>query len=775
MKRLSTFALAIVVVFVMAVGTNAQIKNVLLEQHTGAWCGWCPDGTVVMDEILDLYGDQVIGVKIHCGDAMEIFEHFIIADALGLRGFPTGSIDRKDFGGAVFLSRNKWRSSCESQIQQTAEAEVDCFFTLDKQSRTVRIQVLANIAESMDFPVKFNGFIVEDDVTGTGSGYDQTNHLSGRSGYQDHPYYFQPPKIYGYRHMKVVRRMLGGPWGTAGDLPESVSAGEFYTHEFVAQIDSGWDIDNLHFVGLLQADAPDNKEIINSAVAIENGSLLNRIVNPDMPTVKALALHSEFQNTYMLENATDRDQVYSATVMTTDRTPADWSAEFTCGDVNLMTSEIAPEAGEIVVPANSSAEFSLTLKVGSALGVGDARVLLELDGMPSVVRSRTISGITGAIEKVLIETPSEYSIEPYINRALYGDIVTLNPGDYVAFAGELTNVNLAIWNKGPFDRLSPDEIDIIKSDSGVNNLICGDAIFGGLSNSDDLGYFGLEWLGWNKEGQPPNWTVQLSGQQGDVITGALGENIEGSLIYYFINVVRITDTARVFPIIHFQHDGARQRGNNTYPITAADAICGVRTTKNESRTVLLGITPHIISAERTRRTLIDNILEWLAEDIGGREPNPNAGSLEGFESGDLSAFGWSCSGDADWLVTSGQSYAGSYSAQAGRISDNELTALCVTVNCVGGHISFCYKVSSESYWDRLRFYIDGSEEGWWSGEEGWIQVSFPVPEGTTQFKWTYSKDGISESGDDTCWIDEIEFPIASDPENHGISETATPP
>jgi len=700
MIRLPTFALAIVLISVMAVGTNAQIKNVLLEQHTGAWCGWCPDGTVMMDEILDLYGDQVIGVKIHGGDAMEIFEHYLIADTLGLSGLPTGSIDRKDFGGSVFLSRSKWKSSCESQMQQTARAEVDCFFTLVKQARTVRIQVLANIAESMDFPVKFNAFIVEDDVTGTGSGYDQANYLSGRPGYQDNPYYFQPAKIYGYHHMKIVRRMLGGPWGISGDLPESVIAGELYTHGFVAQIDNRWNIDNLHFVGLLQADAPDNKEIINSAVAIENGSLLNRIVNSDTQAVKALALESDFSNTYTLENVTDQEQVYAVTVMTTDRTPEDWSAEFTCGDVTLATSEIAPEVGEIVVPANLTAEFSLTLKVGSALGVGNARVLLELEGTPTVMRSRTISGITDAIEKVLIETQSYYAIEPYINRALYSDIVTLDPGDYLAFANELTNVKLAIWNKGPFDRLSADEIDIIKSVSGVNNFICGDAVIGGLSSSNDLGYFGLEWLGWNKEGQPPNWTIRLSGQQGDVVTGALGENIEGNLIYYFINIVRITDTANVFPIIHFQRNGTRQRGDSTYSVSAADAICGVRMTRNDCRTVLLGITPHVIAVEGTRRTLIDNILDWLVEDIGGGEPNPNAASVEGFETGDLSAIDWSCTGDVDWFVTSSESYAGSYSVQAGSISNDESTALSVTVNCVAGNISFCYKVSSESYIQR---------------------------------------------------------------------------
>jgi hypothetical protein len=28
------------------------VKRVLLEQYTGAWCGWCVDGSVVMDELI---------------------------------------------------------------------------------------------------------------------------------------------------------------------------------------------------------------------------------------------------------------------------------------------------------------------------------------------------------------------------------------------------------------------------------------------------------------------------------------------------------------------------------------------------------------------------------------------------------------------------------------------------------------------------------------------------------------------------------------------------
>ncbi|MFC1793052.1 Omp28-related outer membrane protein [Planctomycetota bacterium] len=612
MKKLSTLLSAIAILASITAGTNAQIKNVLLEQHTGAWCGWCVDGTVVMDEILELYGDQVIGVKIHSGDAMEIPEQSVIAGALGLSGYPTGSIDRKDFGGSVFLNRGSWKASCESQMQQKAKAEVDCFYTLDKDTRIVKIQVMANIVEPMDFPLKFNAYIVEDDVTGVGSGYDQKNYLSGRAGFEDNPYYDQPSTIVGYHHMKVVRKMLGGAWGVAFDIPETVQAGEFYCYQFVSEIDEAWKIDDLYFVGMLQADAEDNKEIINCAYAIEDVLLFDS----NTPAKQAVPTVSDFNNVYTLINPTDEDQTYTVTVSTTGRTPADWSAEFSCGTTELTTADINDTSGQIVVPANSSVELLLTLKVGSTLGFGDAKIVLVLEDTPTVKRTRMITAVTSEFEKLLLETGSGYSIRPYLDHTDHNDLFALDLDDYLAFADKMTNVKLIIWNKGPSGRLSLDELDIIKNTEDVNHFICGDSVVYSLAYSNNLSYFGLEWIGWNIEAQGSTGTVWLSGQQGDVITGNLGENIEGHLIQYYIDMVRITDTENVFPIMHFQNNGTREYNNFRYSIVADDAIFGIRTAKNNARTVLLGITPYIIADENVRQTLIMNILDWLVGDTG---------------------------------------------------------------------------------------------------------------------------------------------------------------
>ncbi|UCC96528.1 MAG: Omp28-related outer membrane protein [Phycisphaerales bacterium] len=757
MKRLSTLMLALVVIGAMTVKTSAQTKKVLLEQHTAAWCGWCPDGTAIVDEILALHGDRIIAVKIHGGDAMAIPEQSAIASALGLEGYPSASIDRKKFGGSVFQSRGAWKSRCESQLRQTAKAQVDCFYTLDRQTRTVRIQVMTNIIEPMDFPLRFNAFIVEDDVTGHGSGYDQANFLSGRPGYETNPYYSQPSTIVGYHHMNVVRKMMGGPWGVAVDIPDSVQAGEFYCQQLESKIDERWDINNLYFVGLLQADAEDDKELINCAMAIEDVLLLDS----NSPTLRALPSGSDCNNTYTLENATDEEQTYTVTVLTTPRTPADWSAEFTCGATHVATSDSDQSSGQIVVSANSSVELSLTLRAGTTLGLGDAKIILELDGMPAIKRSRMISGISAEIEKVLLESGSEYSLQPYLNEGSHSDIIRLKPSDFLALADEMTNLKLAIWNKGPTDSLSPDEIDLIKNRSNVSHFICGDSVIWGLRSGNHLGFFGLEYIGWSLEGQTSNGSIRISGQAGDVITGSLGRNIRGRLIQYLIDLVKITDTANVSPIMHFQNNGYRQNGNSISSIQAEDAIFGIRTTRNNSRMVLLGMSPYVINSTNTRQTLINNILNWLVVDArtDGFEDSETAdGFFEGFETNDFSRFPWRHSGDASWDTTQQQSHTGDYCAKSGSIDHDERTTLEVTLDCTSGDITFYCRVSSESGCDHLLFYIDGVKQGEWSGEQDWIWESYQVNEGTRTFAWTYSKDDSDSDGNDTAWIDDIVFP-----------------
>lgn len=103
-------ALSLCLGFVVSIQAQKPVKRVLLEQYTGAWCGWCVDGSVVMDELIKEFPDNVIGVKVHQGDDMEIPKVFDSIKTL-VPFYPSGSIDRVTFPGeaTVGTSREKWK------------------------------------------------------------------------------------------------------------------------------------------------------------------------------------------------------------------------------------------------------------------------------------------------------------------------------------------------------------------------------------------------------------------------------------------------------------------------------------------------------------------------------------------------------------------------------------------------------------------------------------------------------------------------------------------
>jgi subtilisin family serine protease len=132
--------------------------------------------------------------------------------------------------------------------------------------------------------------------------------------------------------------------------------------------------------------------------------------------------------------------------------------------------------------------------------------------------------------------------------------------------------------------------------------------------------------------------------------------------------------------------------------------------------------------------------------------------LEDFESGNFDVFPWEMSGDAPWIISS-DAYEGSWCAKSGDIDNYDTSTMSVVLNTTAnGDITFQYKVSSESNYDFLRFYIDGTERGNWDGEQGWAEFSYPVSAGEHTFTWSYTKDVSVSNGDDCGWIDYIVFP-----------------
>jgi len=138
--------------------------------------------------------------------------------------------------------------------------------------------------------------------------------------------------------------------------------------------------------------------------------------------------------------------------------------------------------------------------------------------------------------------------------------------------------------------------------------------------------------------------------------------------------------------------------------------------------------------------------------------------VEDWESGDMLKFPWATAGNTVWSVNGSDVYEGSYSAQSGTITHSQVSELSVTLQVsTNDDISFYRKVSSESNYDYLQFWVDGTMIDQWAGEVAWGQVSFPITAGAHTFKWVYDKDGSVNSGSDCAWIDYIIFPPIETP------------
>jgi PKD repeat protein len=136
-----------------------------------------------------------------------------------------------------------------------------------------------------------------------------------------------------------------------------------------------------------------------------------------------------------------------------------------------------------------------------------------------------------------------------------------------------------------------------------------------------------------------------------------------------------------------------------------------------------------------------------------------AESIEDFETGDFSKYDWQFEGDADWFITDVSPYEGIYSAQSGDIGDTQSEAIYLEYTVYAADIlSFWYKVSSESNWDYLTFYVDGNLMDEWSGSIPWSYAEYNISAGAHTFKWEYSKDFSVSTGQDAAWIDMITFP-----------------
>ncbi len=241
-------------------------KKAILTNHTGAWCGFCPDGYIKLEQALDLYGN-LIGVSVHNTDEMSFAEGEEL-NSTYIAGYPTGLIDIYRFPDlpSVSLSRALWNDRAGERLHHIVPVSVSLVdITYQPATREIFATVRAEFFGDAPGDLRFNLWVVEDGVTGSGPGYDQTNYYDTDP---THPYYGAGDPIIGFVHDRTLRAMLGGTWGTAGIIPPSVGDGDVFTLQYNFTLSAEYDETRIELIGLVSAYDAGNTEdraILNSA------------------------------------------------------------------------------------------------------------------------------------------------------------------------------------------------------------------------------------------------------------------------------------------------------------------------------------------------------------------------------------------------------------------------------------------------------------------------------------------------------------------------------
>ncbi|MAT39877.1 MAG: hypothetical protein CL946_09775 [Ectothiorhodospiraceae bacterium] len=190
---------------------NAQTaRTVLIEEFTGNWCGWCPYGADIIENLLQQYSD-VRALAYHGGasEPLSTTEGLAFADSVYLGGYPTAAIDRVvwQVGGNYMytISRPVWSQAVgirrSGSAQTLSPMTISVSGTIDPTTRLMTVISKLDIVDIMQ-----------------GDSDYRLNVVLSESGIQLQQYKYAPDGKSGqwlnpYTHKHVVRKMITGTHG----------------------------------------------------------------------------------------------------------------------------------------------------------------------------------------------------------------------------------------------------------------------------------------------------------------------------------------------------------------------------------------------------------------------------------------------------------------------------------------------------------------------------------------------------------------------------------
>ncbi len=245
--------------------SSIPVKNVVMEEGTGTWCGWCPRGKVVMDAMTAAYPNTFIGIAVHNSDPMTVTAY---DGGANFSGYPSANIDRTILDAGI--TQDLVQQYYDSRITKAAPAGIVVSSTIAGQQLTVNLT--ANFVTKLNGDYRFAAVVIENGVTGTGTTWDQHNYYAGGSngamgGFEN---LTDPVPAASMVYDHVGRALLGGYSGQASSIPASVNDLQAVNYSFNYTVPTTSVMSHLSVAGFLVENS--TGRILNAAKAAAGSS-----------------------------------------------------------------------------------------------------------------------------------------------------------------------------------------------------------------------------------------------------------------------------------------------------------------------------------------------------------------------------------------------------------------------------------------------------------------------------------------------------------------------
>lgn len=206
--------------------TQKHVKNILLEDFTGAWCGYCPRVADAIDLALHT-STKIAAVAIHYNDVMAFSNVYSLMNAYGIEGFPTGLIDRN----------YKWpypESTSGLSNAFNTKAPLGLKLNTSITDNTASIGVFVEFAADITYKTYITVFLIEDNIIAS-----QVNYYNDGRG--------NPIANYVHKHVlrKAATSLFGNEIPSAQTVKDNIA-----TFNYTMSL-TGYNADNCNIVAFV--------------------------------------------------------------------------------------------------------------------------------------------------------------------------------------------------------------------------------------------------------------------------------------------------------------------------------------------------------------------------------------------------------------------------------------------------------------------------------------------------------------------------------------------